>query len=521
MSNITLSIDSILGGEQASEFYGQKGQFLSSIGINPDFPKDDSSRQASGFLRPTAMAKFSGSTVTGVPLWIIPNPKDTNIYVYANDGKLHSVSSSLSMNSNPTAPTSASGNGAEYYDNYLYLAKNTDIARYGPLDGTPSLTQSYWVGSLGKTALTNTTYPSIRGIAIPNHPMHRHTDNKLYIGDVSAASATGGNKGVLHFIRTKKASSIEGNTNDGSNANAVSFPYGYYPTAIESYGSDLAVALIEGTNTTLKQKRAKVSFWDTTSTTYNKITDVEFPDPLITALKNVNGVLYVWSGNASGGVRLSRFIGGYSFEEVLYLEEGVPPFQGAVDAEMNRLIWGAYMTDPESFAVVKAYGSKMKALGTGTFTPFTATSATTTNQIVTAVKFVEQANNSRLRPIIGWADNSAKGLDSISTTYGVSRWDSSVFRIGRPFIIKKVRIPLAQAVAANMTLIPTIYVDEASSSTALTTINSTNYPNSERNVVLYPDVSGKHNFYLSLRWSGTALLTVSLPITIEVELLND
>lgn len=513
MAKEVIQIGSILGGISPSLYFADPSQYSSSIGIDPDFPVTDTDIRTSALIRPTAMAKFSGSTVTGVPLWIVPNPKDAITYVHASDGKVHTVTSGLAMGADLTSPTSSSGNGSAYYDNYIYFRKNTDVARYGPLNGSPSMTQDYWVTTLGKTALTNTTYPALRGVTMPNGKMHRHTDNKLYFIDVVD------NKGVLHYIKTTKTT-VEGDTDDGSAYNALDFPYGYYPTDIETYGTDLAVALIEGTNTTIKQKRAKVSFWDTTSSSFNKITDVEFPDPIITALKNVNGILYVFSGNASGGYRVSRFMGGYTFQEVYYSEEGVPPLPGAVDHEMNRIIYGNYTSYPESSASVFAIGSKNAELGGGVHNVLKSTSSGS-NGLVTAVKYLEQANNSRLRPIIGWTDGSGKGLDSISTTYGTNVWRSQVFRVGVPFIVKEVYIPLAQAVAANMTLIPKIFVDEESSSTALKTINNTNFADSERNVAFKQDVYGKHNFFLELRWTGTALLTVSLPITIILETLVD
>ena len=515
MAPFTAKIETIFPGISPVQNFSQEGQFDSSIAIDPDMPVDDSSIRTSGLLRPTAMAKFSASEVTGVPHWIVPNPKTSSTYVYANDGKVHVVTSALAMDTAITAPSSSSGNGAEYYDNYMYFAKNTDVARYGPLNGVSSLTQSYWVTTLSKTALVDTTYPSIRGIEIPNHPMHRHAhDNKLYFGDVV------GNQGVLHYIKTSKTT-VEGDTDATSTYNALDFPYGYYPTVIESYGTDVAVALIEGVNTTIMQKPAIVSFWDTTGSSFSKIIDVAFPDPLITAMKNVNGSLYVWSGNASGGVRVSRFLGGYSFEEVSYSEEGVPPFQGAVDHDMNRIVWGGYTTYPEASAGVLAYGSKNRKLNMGLHNIFKSTSAGA-NGIVTAVKFLEHANNSIRRPIIGWTDDSAKGLDKISTTYGTSVFRSETFRIGKPWIIHRIRIPFAQAIAANMTFVVKLYVDELSSSTTLATINSTNYANSERNIVLKPFAAkGNHSFLLEFRWTGTVLLTAALPVVIEGEINDD
>lgn len=525
MATFKAKINSVLGGVSPTLLFSQDGQYNGAIGIDPDMPIQDTSGalleavRTSGLIRPTAMAKFSASEVTGVPLWMVPNPKDSNTYVYANDGKVHTVTSSLAMGTalnGGAALSTASGNGAAYYDNYVYFRKNTDVARYGPLNGAASLNQTYWSSTLSKTALTNTTYPSLRGIAMPNGVMHRHSANgTLYFTDVV------GNQGVLHYIKTTKTT-VEGDTDDGSTYNALDFNFGYYPTAIESYGTDIAVALIETTDTTINQKPAILTFWDTTSASINKIVDVVFPDPFITALKNVNGILYVWSGNAQGGVRLSRFLGGYTFEEVCYLEEGTPPFAGAVDHDMNRVIWGSWVTYPESAATVWALGSKNQKLAKGLHSIAKSTSSDSSNQAVTCLKYLEQSSNKLRLPVIGWSDGTGKGLDKRSTTYSSNMWRSEVFRIGQPFQINKIRIPLAQLLTASMTITAKIIFDDLTASTTITpTINSTNFA-SKKNAVIKPKgLKGEHNFFLELRWTGTALATVSLPITIEGETLDD
>ena len=116
----------------------------------------------------------------------------------------------------------------------------------------------------------------------------------------------------------------------------------------------------------------------------------------------------------------------------------------------------------------------------------------------------------------------ANGLDKLSTTYGSSKYVDQMQRIGEPFKISKIRIPLGQAVAANMTLTVKAFFDDGSSNKTLATINTTNYASSERNIIIHPaDAMGVNNFYLQLEWSGTALLTVNLPITIEVETIED
>jgi uncharacterized protein with NAD-binding domain and iron-sulfur cluster len=72
-----------------------------------------------------------------------------------------------------------------------------------------------------------------------------------------------------------------------------------------------------------------------------------------------------------------------------------------------------------------------------------------------------------------------------------------------------------------MTIVPSIFFDDASSKRTLTTINSTTFPNT-RSVVLRPEnCTGDHNFFLSFNWTGTEKVSVVLPVTIEYELLDD
>lgn len=526
MSRRRITIDTVSGGISQSQYFAGKAQYGSGLAIDPDMPIDETSVRSSGFLRPTSMAKFSGTEVTGVPLWFVTNPKTTNTYLYANDGKVHTIDSTLAMGTalnSGTALTSSSGNGAEYYDNYLYLAKNTDIARYGPLDGSPSLSQVYWGTTLSLSALTNTTYPAIRGVTMPNHPMLNDIESgNLYIADVIGTTTANINKGALHKIRTTKTT-VEGDTNDTADPatyNVIDFTWGYYPSCLASYGGDLAIGLFEGTSTTIKQRNAKVAFWDKSSAQVTQY--VELPDPLITAMKMVNGNLYVFSGNASGGCRVVKFSGGYTFTEVYYDEDGTPPLAGAVDNLLYKVLWGSSTTDPSTAGAVKSLGSKRNGFmnSNAMHVPYKASSSGTT-PTVTALKFVEHASFLKPQPIIGWTDDSGKGLDKASTTYGTATFQSEVFRVGVPFEIVSLTIPLAQATASNQTIMPTLYFDDGSSNDVLTVINSTNYP-STRHVKLEPTGSGgQNNFFLELAWSGTALATVALPIIIDIETLED
>ncbi len=534
-NGFTIRIESILGGHSDFQNFAGKDQFLASYAIDPDQPSSDSGNQsikASGFLRPAGCRKIDHSTtLSGAPMWLIPNPKDDEVYVYAASGSVYSLDPNgyaITAVGDLNDGGTATGNGSEYYDNYIYFSRDTTVARYGPLNGTAAFTDDYWVSTLSKTALENTTYPELLATSrdLPNHVLHRHSDGKLYIADVV------GNQGYLHYIATTKTT-VEGDTDNSSTYGKLDFPYGYWPVDIETYGSDLAIALYEGSrDLTTIQKKAKLSFWDTTSANYNKIIDVEFPDPIITALDNVNGVLYTFSGQPGNlGTRVCRFVGGYSFEQIAFIEDSEPPFPGATTDLLNRILFAGsanYINNNSgNLASVWALGSKTGKYQ-GLHNVMGASNTTVSDTAITSMAVIDQDGFNFQIPVIGWATNSTYGIDRQTADYGRinPRFKSQVYRIGRPFKITKIRIPLATAVGSNMTLIPTIYVDEESTSYALQTINSTNYPNSDRQIILRSaansrDITGKHSFYFELSWTGTSLLTVGLPIEIEGEYLND
>lgn len=391
----TITIDSIDGGWTDAQYVASQSTYDSSVAIDPDFAIG-SQIKTSGAIIPVVYEKFSSTNVSGYPKWLITDIKDELLYAYMSDGKFVSYSNTLGSETLVGTPTSGAGNGAAYYNNYIYLATPTDISRYGPISNSPSLANTVWTSTWSLTALTNTTYPSLRGTPIPNHPMHLHVDNYLYVGDVVAG------QGVIHKIKTKKTT-YEGDTNDGSAFNSLDLPFGYYPTDIESYGTDVAIIAIKTSSTVLNQGKSMLFLWDGTSDSYYRATPL--PDPLATAMLNHNGILYIWTGNAVNGVRLSHYIGGDSVKEDVYLEEGTPPFAGAVDALGNRIAWGAWMTYPTDCASVFSYGSKKENITTSLHNVARATSTGTT-PLITALKYVQQSSNVQPKVIIGWGDTA-------------------------------------------------------------------------------------------------------------------
>ncbi len=527
----TIKIENILGGQSPASHFSTGSQFRTSLGIDPGQPINDLdspySKVASGLLRPAASEKFSGSVIEAAPLWIKTNPKDSNVYVSDAKSSMYSIDSafsSVTALSDGGSLSNGLGNGFDYYDNYMYSFLNTDVARYGPLNGTPAFNGTFLSGSMSTTAMTNTPYPTTfkNKIQIPNHPCHRHSDGVFYFGDVI------NNQGYIRAIRTSKGT-VEGDT-IGS-ADSLAFGYGLWPTSIESYGSDIATSLIEMSNNGVLQPRAKMAFWDTTSTRFNKITWVEFPDSLITAQKNVNGVLYVVSGNyQTEGFRITKFVGGYSFQEVYYSETGEPCLQGGIDALLNRVVFGNHTTIPESDGCVYGLGLQKNVLSQGAFNLMRSTGGNSSTS-ATAVCFADATSFSFAVPIIGWTQagdgstGATHGLDKQGTAYNnaPSVFWSALQRIGERFKIKSVEIPLAQAIAANMIVTPKLYFDDGQTTHDFNgaIINNTKYPSKKR-VKLRPNgATGENNFWLELKWTGSALCTVSLPIIIKGEIFED
>lgn len=525
MATQDIRIESILNGHSTLEFFGANGQFQDSMGIDPDMPATaDPYRKAGGFITPTSMADFSGIDVNARPLWLETTPKNSNVYAYLENGKLISYDEALDNETTVSTLSTSSGNGMAYYDNYLYLATNTDIARYGPLNGTPAMTTDYWTSTLSKTALTNPTYPEFDNSKdkLPNHVMHYHRPSKkLYVADVVD------NKGVLHFIQTDK-STVEGDTDDGSThasdadpSGTLELEYGEYISDIESYGDDLVIASFNGTANFIKQSHAQLTFWDTASELPYKITSVEFPDQYITAVKNVNGILYVFSGSTSqyGGCRVSRFIGGYSMEELAFIPDAEPPYPGGVDHFLNRVVFGVAKRFPTVHGAVMAIGSKSKTqMGLHSILSLPDKE----EGFITSVKYVNQWLG-RAQPIVGY-DGQGIGIasivnpaTSIANDQGNSYkyFKSESFRTGEG-VLKEIILHLSQDMDEDF--MPgreiKVYIYADGTPHLLATLDSNT---KGRRVKLTPGIKVENEFYLALDFTGDTLVTVQLPIEMQFE----
>lgn len=560
----TIQIQSILGGHSPLTNFSAKDQFTDSFGIDPSEGINDNNYgnanpgnvfQPSGLLRPSSLyvqpPLVTNSLISiGTPTYFTAEPKLGKVYVAFGQGSVYTYNTGTEVITALAAGGFGEifgGSGSlirsqEYYDNYIYYAVGTDILRYGPLDGSADFTAAYWTSTLGKAALTDTGYPfSSLFAALPNHPMHRHSDGKLYIGDVS------GNIGVLHTISTSKTA-VEGDTDNGSTFGKLQFGYGFWPTAIESYGSQLVVAIFEGrgqgAGASVSAKRAKLLFWDTTSQNFNQITSIEFPDEVITALKNINGVLHIFSCPSAGGfgTRISRYVGGYSVSEVVVRYDITAPTFAAVDGDANNLYFATTLLN-----TITASGERGAVYALGLSIPGTqgklfnlggSPSAASKATIGTGLGIFSDASRAHKKIMLALGNVSdttiqlvqSKPSSGAAADYSlISRsWTSQKYIIGQPFKITKIRLSLSQKVSGNIIVTPVFYTDDKSGNTytggtsnGIGIINNSNYPG-KKNIVMRPEnLTADYNFQFELQWTGADLCVVSLPITIEYELIPD
>lgn len=146
------------------------------------------------------------------------------------------------------------------------------------------------------------------------------------------------------------------------------------------------------------------------------------------------------------------------------------------------------------------------------------------SSLITAVTHVQQGLSAPKFIIAGQggaASNSYK-LFKKDTAHTFTLWRSPVYNIGKDFDVMSIKFNIIGGVGSNKTIIPVLYFDSERTTSVGNTIDTTNYPNSEKLIELTSKnfgntTHGKHSFFLELQFTGTALAVVSTPINIEVE----
>lgn len=144
------------------------------------------------------------------------------------------------------------------------------------------------------------------------------------------------------------------------------------------------------------------------------------------------------------------------------------------------------------------------------------------------VSVVSRVNQNAPLPqfVLGGRNSSTYKLFKKTTTHSFSLYRSPVYQVGKEFDVMEIRFSVMPTLTTNMTITPVLYFDNERSHIIGTTINSTNFsssaPGAGRLITLTPKefsdtIHGYSNFFLELRYTGSALAVVLLPITIEID----
>lgn len=222
-----------------------------------------------------------------------------------------------------------------------------------------------------------------------------------------------------------------------------------------------------------------------------------------------------------------QYVGGTSFIEVFRSIRGSAPHSGAVETEAGRLVWGTNMEDSQGGSgALLAKGIDGNIYGTGVYNIQGITHSTGVSA-ASAVCTYTNGDYGYPKNIVGWTNTATVAGIDIPEGYGnnLANWYSQVYKIGQPFKITKIRFPLGQDLTSLMDVDIDIFVDggpwTAGATYDLENITSTADGTNTRMVVRRPqNLTGSNDFCMRLTWSGTALCAISLPITIEYELLD-
>lgn len=510
-----LAISSILGGHAETIYFDREGEFLDSVGIDPEASLN-SLVKPYGAIVPMPMGEFSGDEIQNAPLWITGMNVSAGVVVYDAGGTVVTYSAGLASEDG-LANTGGAGNGMVFANGYVYLSTGTSVARLGPMDTTAPTLSEYWVSSLGMSTLTDSQYPSTRSVDYPNHYLHFHNDGRVYVLDYD------GSNGRVHSFITDA---------DGSNGSArfndLTLPPGFMPFAAAQYGTDIAIVCSEegkwATGSIPRGTKSYMVLWDAIPGN-RPYRIVPIGDPLATAIVNKNGQLHVFCGNIDQDVKVLRYLGGYSFETVSMLEEASPPFAGAVDAVGNMVAWGAQqdLTAPTRAAGVMTLGYRSSKLpGLARHQRAKISESSTANPVVTCLKYLQPDSGS---PVIGWRTNNTYGLDKKSgSATQTAVFKGPVWTMGKDFAygrnahVRRLTIPLTRPVSSGVSIQVEVVADNEDNAYAIATITNTLYPSEQVIDFQSLNVPIKHNFYLRFTFLGTVQIGVAFPVTVEMEI---
>lgn len=464
-------INSFYGGQSEHPKESPKGGFY--YGDNLDIRSDLS---ALGVQIKTT--KDSSTNITDLPKWIEHDAVNGVTYAYGDDGKFYSETSSWTA---LTTPTTAAGQGMRIWNDYVYLRKTSAIARYGPLSGSPSLSQS-WQSTNVQTE--NDHGPIIEFLG------NLYFANGRYLGEWDETSWT---------------------------YNKITLPVGWKIRCMAVVGEFLVMGGWKGSNV-YDYEKGYLWFWNGADDGVSSFMEVN--EGAVNAMCSINnnlffvagsrGELYYYNGVITPVRQISNLLAGDDYIDV---------FPGAMTGRGGDLVIGvAGKTDSTTITQgVYTYGQSSKNY---------PRALNISNIISTGTKTGTTLKIGALHTVgpnefyIGWEDTTAtNGIDKVSgtTPYATATYNSLWFDDGDPHLEKEPeRFKFTfKPLAANESIDFYYRKDRATSWTSLGTADTDD--STEKSFAITPMITFKEiQIRVDLKTSGSTspeLLSASMPFS--------
>ena len=383
--------DRFYGGMSEAPKEGPRGAFLYGDRL-------DISTDLTGMTAGIKTTKDSGTVVTDLPKWIEHDAVNDKTYAYGDDGNFY-VESAASWSA-LTAATTAAGQGMRIWNDYVYLRKTSALARYGPLSGSPTLTQS-WQTSNVQTITDHAPMVEFLG--------NLYVANGRYLGEWNDSAWT---------------------------YNKITLPVGWKIRAMSVLGEDLIMGGWIGTNV-YDYEKGFLWIWNGTDTSVTNF--LEINEGAVNSMKVIDNNLYFVAGaSAKLYIYTGQVIPLRPISSDLLQSQYAEIFPGAMDVHRGQLVIGmAGKTD--SSALVQgaySYGRISKNYPRALNLDHIISTATTTG---TTLKIGAVNSVGPNEMYIGWEDTTAtNGIDKISgtTPYSTAVWHSLWFDNGNAYTVK-------------------------------------------------------------------------------------
>jgi len=206
-----------------------------------------------------------------------------------------------------------------HYNDYLYFTEGGDITRYGPLSGSPSLTEGWGAANFGSAI-------DAAGGLVAHSYVYFHHDNKL--------------------------ASWDGGSTYNINALDIDVDYTIQDICIDAGGNNLLIAAHRGGNT---YGDSQLYVWNRTSSSFYAIPT---PDGIVKAVRNMGNFVRILcvktaaSSHEYGGVIIYDYAGGSLIKKHEYLVKGaILPLleRDAVFVDNNVIYFGLVYGDEATY----------------------------------------------------------------------------------------------------------------------------------------------------------------------------